>query len=61
MGKFHVCREADRKLSANLKALGKSSVFRSDTSSTMDTISIIMLIKELYIYMPPSYLRQRVI
>ena len=31
MGKFQVCREPDRKLSANLKALGKSSVSRSDS------------------------------
>jgi len=28
VGKFRVCRESDRKLSANLKALGKSSVSR---------------------------------
>ena len=29
VGKFRVCREPDRTLSANLKALGKSSVSRS--------------------------------
>jgi len=30
VGKFRVCREPDRMLSANFKSLGKSSVSRSD-------------------------------